>query len=290
MRALGAAALLLLSACPSDPVQITLLQANVGNTLLRCQDGYVFKLCEQETEDAVRDGIAALQPDLVALQEILPSCAGIDEQDARFVCHPDHASARPQIERILPDGYSFACDDRNGYECVAAKDAVLGAYEVLPPVEHEEERCDAGFSVGFIAVELAGGGRFTLVNGHPQSGFVGKCRARQLEQVFTAAPERTLLSGDWNLDPFSGTDPSVDVWEEHVGADRRFRYHSGIAERNPPFPTTDNVLFTGVLDHVASDFAAGTCITLGEAADTSRLCPGESCDHRALRCQLSFSP
>jgi hypothetical protein len=279
--------------CTAEPQTLRLLQANVGNSLLSCQDGYAFKLCEKATEDAVRDQIASLAPDVIALQEVLPSCDGVVEDDPTYVCHADHASNELQIERILPDGYAFACDDRNGYECVAVKEEVASlssSYVVGDPVgSDDDEDCDPGFTVGEITVSPRDAMSFTLVNGHPQSGFIGACRRKQLQQVFTefiGGP--TVLSGDWNLDPFSGVDPSVDYWVQNVGEEKPFAYHSGIAERNPPFPTTDNVLQTAVLDHVASNFASGTCMTLGEAEGTERLCPGESCDHRALLCALDI--
>ena len=49
-----------------------------------------------------------------------------------------------------------------------------------------------------------------------------------------------------------------------------FRYHSGIAEKDPPYYT----LIYGVrrtLDVVASNFAEGVCQVLGELPGTSRL-------------------
>jgi hypothetical protein len=300
----AAGALALSCGCPVEPLPpFTLLQANVGNTLLACDEGYVFKLCERAVEEAIRDRIAALEPDVIAFQEILPddACARpalAAEDDARFVCHPEHleTTGEPsQMRRLLGDGYQWVCDARNGYECVAVRrgvGSIEADYRVLEPVESDaDEACDPGFSVGTVALAI-GDVAFTLVNGHPQSGFLGVCREKQVRQAFAAAPAgASLLSGDWNLDPFGALDdPSVDAWLEEVGdagEGKRFRYHSGSAERRPPYPTTANALFTGVLDHVASDFLAGSCLTLGEAPATERLDGGAGTDHRALSCSLT---
>jgi hypothetical protein len=74
----------------------------------------------------------------------------------------------------------------------------------------------------------------------------------------------------------------------HVGEGKRFAYHSGPAEREPPYFTVDEVLFHLTLDHVASDFAQGTCQTLGMAPGTERLDGGKGTDHRALFCALNL--
>lgn len=301
------AVIALLAGCPSAPerVTFTFLQANVGNSLLACDDPYVYKLCEQGVEDAVRERIAALAPDVIALQEVLPDgfcdTLAVPEDDPRFVCHSDNLSDQPsQVRRLVGPDYDVLCDDRNGYECVAARPGVLQRpYLVAPPVDSDaDEECSAGFSVGSVGIALDGAAGFTLVNGHPQSAFIGACRAKQLDQVFAddgLAQGATLLSGDWNLDPYrAGEDPSVDVWIEQVGPDdaTRFQYHSGVAERQPPYPTNVVAGLASVLDHVASTSLEGTCQTLGEAPGTERLdgLVGGGCDHRALFCALTDAP
>ncbi len=84
----------------------------------------------------------------------------------------------------------------------------------------------------------------------------------------------------------------ANVGNTLLACEEGYRYHSGPAEKNPPLPTTENVLFTGVLDHVASTLLDGTCVTLGEAPETTRLDGaegGNGCDHRALMCSLSMT-
>lgn len=307
ITAAAAVSLALLVACPTEPerVPFTLLQANVGNSLLACDDPYVYKLCEQAVEDALRERIALLDPDVIALQEVLPDgfCDALaaPEDDARFVCHPDNRSAEPsQARRLVGPDYDILCEDRNGYECVAARGGVLdGPYLVAPPVDSDpEEECSPGFSVGSVLVSLPGAAGFTLVNGHPQSAFIGACRDQQLAQVFAAdglAQGEALLTGDWNLDPYrAGDDPSVTTWTQYVGPDDStpFHYHSGVAERQPPYATNVVAGIASVLDHVASTSLQGICQTLGEAPGTERLDGdvGGGCDHRALLCTLSDSP
>lgn len=230
----------LLGGCPADPerVSFTFLQANVGNSLLACDAPYLYKLCEQGVEDALRERIAALAPDVVALQEVLPDgfCDTLaePEDDPRFVCHPENRSDEPsQARRLLGPDYDILCDERSGFECVAARSGVMeGPYQVGAPVESDaDEECDPNFSVGAVHITLPGAAGFTLVNGHPQSAFIGVCRDKQLQQVFAddgLAQGDSLLSGDWNLDPYrAGDDPSVATWVQYVGPDdrTRFRYH-----------------------------------------------------------------
>ncbi len=308
-RLLSGAALVcaVASGCPAEPARVpfTLLQANVGTSLLACDAPYVYKLCEKSVEDALRENIARLDPDVVALQEVLPDgfCDTLaePEDDPRFICHPDNVGDEPsQARRLVGPDYQILCDDRHGYECVAARAGVLtGPYLVAPPVESDaDEECSTGFSVGSVIATLPGAAGFTLVNGHPQSAFIGACRAKQLAQVFAddgLAQRETLLSGDWNLDPYrAGDDPSVTTWVQFVGPDdaTRFHYHSGVAERQPPYPTNVVAGIASVLDHVASTSLEGTCQTLGEAPDTERLdgAVGAGCDHRALFCSLSDLP
>lgn len=279
---------------PAAPATMKLLQANVGNADFDCED-YVFKPCKGAVEDALRENVAALAPDVVALQEVVPSalCDALDEQDPSRTCHPERRADEPdQARRLLGDDFEIACDDRAGYECVAVRSswgALQGPVEVAPVVDG----CDPGFSASRVVVQPKDGAAFTIVNAHPQSGFEYACRAAQMEQIFgaLAGDGPALVTGDMNLDPYEDTDESARVWVQHVGDGARFRYHSGEAEHDPPYETLDLGgidALSGVLDHVVSDFATGVCATLGEAPGTTRLDGGEGTDHRALFCPLEI--
>jgi hypothetical protein len=299
--------------------QLHLLQANVGNVDSDCAANYLYNLCLVDIEGRIADAIAQKQPDVVALQELVSDaqCDGFEETDRAKVCHPAHRAAEPsQVRRLVGPDYTIACDARNGYECVA----VAQSFGTIPGCEPgtscptlartpaASDGCDDGFTVSAVEVRPHHRDPFTLVNAHPPSGAAAGCRDEQLLQIFEGTPDvpplaedgPTLLSGDFNLDPFNDNplvpdDPSVETWDAWVGPGKRFAYHSGPAERMPPHYT--GFFYFGirfVLDHVASDFLEGTCTTLGEAPGTSRLDglddaePHEGTDHRALDCHLRW--
>jgi hypothetical protein len=283
---------------------LSFLTANIGNTLLDCED-YAYNLCEVDVEARIREQIAALRPDVVALQEVLADwqCDDIDEDDRNRTCHADARSDEPsQVRRLLGPDYDVTCDGRNGYECYGVHTA-FGAIDecasgdCVAQTPDVVDDCDPGFSVSAVDVTVAGGdtgergasddARFTLVNGHPASGWETECRAAQMEQAFALADGPALIGGDMNLDPWRDVDESVLVWDEHVGEGRRFHYLSGPAEATPPRPTNVSVIGESVLDHVVSDAFVGDCSTLGEAPGTTRLDGGAGMDHRAIFCALS---
>ena len=278
--------------CTEATTPLRLLQANVGTALLSC-DPYVFKLCDVASEVAIAAAIVELDPDVIALQEVLPDtvCDAIDaaggEDNVARSCHPDaRAAEASQLRRLLPvDAWDVACDDRNGFECVAARvgrATLAGPYETAPSVA-DVDSCDDGFSVGRIDVEI-GERVVRIVNGHPQST-KDTCRQAQVGQIFDTLAvadddddddegddvDAIVVSGDMNLDPFSlgldEDDASVPVWSAHVGEEGDglpFVYASGPAEHAPAFPTT-NTFIPLTLDHVAVRGASGVCVTLGGA-------------------------
>ena len=304
--------------CPREPAVATpfqLLQANVGTARLDA-GRYVYKLNDVAAERAIAAGIVALDPDVVALQEVLPDhvCDAIDdedggEDDAGRACHVDVRAEVPrQIDRLLPPAdWAVVCEPRQGYECVGVRrgrGVIVGSYRSAPAVVIDDEGCDDGFTVGRVDVQLDvqfGGGTVAVLNGHPQSTN-SRCRAAQVAQLFALDDDNdasdgvdaAVVTGDMNLDPFGfgldEDDESVVVWNEHVGDDddgRAFVYASGTAERLPPYPTTRG-LFEAVLDHVAVRAGSGRCTTLGEAPGTILLDGERSVmDHRALNCAVS---
>jgi hypothetical protein len=310
---------------PASATPIRVLLANIGNSNVYCEP-YAFKLCFQSVEDRVGASIRSQQPDIIALIEVLPlarcqtAYPAVTEPDPQKVCASSHEVTH-QISRLVGPGYSIACDARFAWDCLAVRDSVvhmseadgfaLNGLRTAPALSG----CDAGFTINAADVTVSPAGGFRIVLAHPDSGFTSgaagvECRRAQLQQAFAlAGAGNALVLGDLNMDPYRGSGPDVDVWNQHVGTARRFAYHSGIAEHDSPYPTyfmgeSSNLLPTGemlptidgpeqafartTLDHVASDFLDGSCATLGEAPGTARLDGGSGggMDHRALTCSL----
>jgi len=275
----------------------TVLTANVGNADPRC----VFqrlKLCRKDVERRLTANLAELRPELVALQETLPDdyCEGVPPVDPGHVCSGDYSE--PQVRRLLGADYSIICEERNLIECIGVRTDVgkivgcgLGELCTSDRMATIAEGCRAHLTVFAAAVEIHGNA-FDVVNAHPENRSAD-CRLDSLQQVFDGdliQQERALILGDLNLDPWLGDDVSTSYWNMHVGPEEShsFLYHSGPAERDPPYPTVRYPFFVRTLDHVTSNFMAGTMLTLGEADGTARLDGGRGMDHRALYGWLSF--
>jgi hypothetical protein len=97
-----------------------------------------------------------------------------------------------------------------------------------------------------------------------------------------------LIMGDLNLDPWKENDVSTRYWNQQVGMPEthEFYYHSGIAERDPPYPSIQFSAFKRTYDHVVSNFLRGTTVTLGAAPSTSRLDGGSGMDHLGIYGEL----
>ncbi len=288
-------------------VPMRLLQANVGNVAVTCA-AYKYKLCYSATEERIAAAIALLDPDVISLQETVSvaQCAAMSESDAAKTCFAAHtAGVKAQVRRLVGDAYTVACDTRSHYECIAVKrswgaivgcgDGELCIASAVSETASPGAGCDVGFSVAAYTIEPAGGRAFRLVDLHPPSGNAVACRVDALTKVFDgttalARGPRSLLSGDFNLDPFAGTDASDDYLRSKVGAGHAFRFHSGEAEHRPAYLTAvyDWPLGSFTYDHVISNFASGTCATLGQATATERLDGGAGTDHRALLCNLDI--
>ncbi len=288
-----------------------LLQANIGNLALGCKD-YIYKLCDAATESAITSSVRAHAPDVVALQEVSTAvqCAALTETDPAKVCHPSRTAVDPdQARRVLGPDFTIVCNARNSFECVAVRTSfgsIVGCSDGAICLRGARTSpaapgCSDGFTVSSVVVTPRRGDAFTIVNGHPPSGPTAAsiaCREEQVRRIFEdvggdsalVARERSLITGDFNLDPYADDEASVVTFRRHVGelgSGKRFRYHSGIAEHDPPYKTGFTIATARVLDHVASDFLAGTCTTLGEAPGTTRLDGGTGTDHRALLCMLT---
>jgi len=281
----------------SEQPGFTVLTANVGNGDPRC----VFqrlKLCRSAVEARLTDSLAELRPEVVALQETLPDhlCEGVPPVNNGHVCSEEHT--RPQVRRLLGPDYSIVCEESNLIECIGVRTDVgeilgceLGGLCMSDRVVTIAPGCRTHLTV-FAATVKVRGRTFDIVNAHPENRSA-ECRLDSLQQVFEGdmiREEQALVLGDLNLDPWRGDDVSTEYWNKQVGPaeTHAFYYHSGPAERVPPHPTIFYPLFRRTLDHVVSNFLAGTMLTLGEAEGTVRLDGGGGTDHRALFGRLRF--
>ncbi|HOY64262.1 MAG TPA: hypothetical protein PLK80_06720 [bacterium] len=298
-----------------SPAPLRVLTANVGNAdILNCGNKYFYKLCLVEWEKKVADGIAKLSPDIVSLQEVLDVqwCeAAAVEKNKKNVCFRfEDRKERHQVRRLLGEDYTIVCDGRANYECIGVKKSagtvegcVSGELCRAPgwPLTIETPGgCSTKTVVFGVDAEIRGK-RVRIVNGHPSAADAG-CRAEELRRLFegyegfpalAVADRPAIIMGDMNMDPFQGdaAKDDVAVWRKHVGDGKEYYYLSGPAENDPPFRTCSG--FT--LDHVITNAARGSCVTLGQAPGTERLdghpkgAPiQEAPDHFALLCEITL--
>lgn len=301
-------------AAETEVVPVKVLTANVGNAdIMNCGANYFFKLCLLEWEKPIRESIEQLQPDIVALQEVFDMkwCETIpEEKNRRKVCYEfETRKEKHQARRLLGRDYTIVCDGRSHFECIGVKKS-LGFVVGCPHGEICRGRgglthgvpdgCDAKPVAFGIDVEIRGQ-MIRIVNGHPAAGSEA-CRTETVLRMFQGYDEipplalkdvPTIIMGDMNIDPFRDSDDSPDIsaWKKFVGEGQSFYYLSGPAENDPPYPTAAG----RTIDHVVTNFAVGSCVTLGEAPDTVRLdgvdagqTVPEANDHKALFCSTAF--
>ena len=239
-----------------EPVELTLLQINLGNAdVLHCHKAD-YKLCEQEVEDAAAKRIAKLRPDVVVMQELFPYHLCLERDwKKKYTCHDyEDRDVPDQVRRLLGDDYTIVCDARLGWECIGFRDGVID--EVRPDAqgrrcelgqvctaallmsdtlneaggvdEYEAEVVVSSRTDGFqmLAVDVAiAGQEVRFINGHPESGIGAllasreRARAEQVESALSAWGDHPniILAGDMNLDPFTAPDdPSAEVWNRWV--------------------------------------------------------------------------
>ncbi|MBN2147269.1 MAG: hypothetical protein JW726_07765 [Anaerolineales bacterium] len=292
---------------PSEPPQsFSILTANVGNLSLGCQ-GLLNKLCYKDVEENIARNIQILKPDIIALQEVLApwQCENITEKNPNKVCSAPQVV--PQVRRLLGDDYTISCNSRNQFECIGVRSAIGEVANCSQNQLCNNARtiteipgCDNGFNVSAITVHLFNGPRFDVVNFHPQSTNAA-CRAQMISNALLGGNETgsilqedlILLMGDFNLDPWRDDDESVEVWKNFLSLGWRgsaLQYHSGIVEHDPPYITSSMPLLRKTVDFIASNFASGICVVLGETPGTARLDSGSGTDHRAIYGLLTSKP
>jgi hypothetical protein len=262
-----------------------------------------MKLCRRDVEARIATSIQALRPDVVAIQETLPDWM-CESWPASVVASACTAQAGgPQIRRLLGPDYSIVCEARNGFECIAVRvDAGeilgcdLGGLCETDRLDRQGDGCRWNVAVMAATVRVQGE-VFDVVNAHPESRSAA-CRLASVRQIFENSgqpnslvrEEQVLILGDLNLDPWREDDVSSRFWRTMVGssAGSEYGYHSGIAERQPPYPTVRYLSFARTYDHIASNFLTGVTQILGESPGTRRLDGGKGMDHRAVYGHLSW--
>jgi endonuclease/exonuclease/phosphatase family metal-dependent hydrolase len=277
-----------------DGRELRVVQANVGNSnVLGCND-QVFKLCLRPVEERGAAALRALDPDLVTFQEILPAaiCAQAPSPNPFNLCSGP-LEPPSQVVRLLGDGYAETCDDRFGWDCVAARRGrvALGPVATLPVLD---VCADRGFTVNVGTVRV-GGWPIAVTNAHPHSTDAA-CRTAQLREMFERALPAAgpaLVLGDFNLDPYREDDESVRLWKEKVPSE--FRYAStdaisfalGPSQLDPTGQTLDSgadLVSRCTLDHVVlRGDLHGSC-------EPQRIDGGGGMDHLAQVCRISVGP
>ena len=291
---------------------LIVLTANVGNSdLMNCRD-YLYKLCLVKVEERIAARLAEIRPHIAALQEVWydPRCAEMKkEKDKRKVCYKyQDKSPAEQARRLLGPDYTIVCDDRSHFECLGVRKDVgavagcepgalcVGEAVIAAPAP---DVCGPHAAIFAVDADIRGK-KVRIVNAHPAASD-SECRAAQVRDMFEGAGEtppvadpalNVIIMGDLNLNPFNEDfeDDSIAAWRAHVGQGRDFYYLSGPAEHDPPYPTCAG----RAIDQVVSNFAAGTCTTLGRSADLPRLdgtsgdADPQGTDHSPILCELEF--
>ncbi len=241
---------------------------------------------------------AAVQPDLLALQEIfdVARCTEIPvDAHTGFICEGWQEGDPGVAEQILGEGYQVACHQGRADKCLAVRRAIgqfRGCSERLCR-DHLQggvtEDCGGGTRVGRGVIDLVGGGELTVVSIHGTSGFTPadqQCRITQFEQVFLDLRDGggrpgadggvNLVLGDLNTDPgrLALIDRSAARWNDFVGDGQAFTMLTPVGLLVPP--TYANLLN---IDHVASDRYAGTCFSAVPSEQTAF-------DHQPIVCDL----
>ncbi len=194
-----------------------------------CSSYYSNNLCWLESEGYLLAAVEDDGPDLVFLQEMwdMPGCHEVERPDevnqAPYAC----GGSGSQLERVLPEGYDYACAAGYPDNCIAFRQ---GTMELRSP-EGTQASCDGRDCSDFLVsnpADCGGDGRIAwmsadteagalaLVVVHAAAGAVAEdleCRAAQLQSiqaVLEALPEDTsiAMAGDFNLDPeiYEGVD------------------------------------------------------------------------------------
>lgn len=244
--------------------------------------------------------LAAVQPDIVAFQEIFHpgECATIPpELHAGFVCESWSEGDPTVAQRIVGMGYQVACHQGKNDKCIAVRRAfgtIRGCdadlcMDFLDGAGVPD--CGSGSRVGRAVVDRVDGSVLTVVNVHGSSGVEADdvaCRVAQFEQVFVdldgepaANGELNVVLGDLNTDPgrYDGVDASATRFNQ-LAAERGFDFVTEVGRMAPRS-------YAGIvdIDHVLSDGLGGDCAIPGVTDDVP-VSATRYFDHSPVICEL----
>jgi hypothetical protein len=130
---------------------VKVLQANIGNSNLNCGLASSWKLCLQNVENAVRDRIAQINPDIALLNELHPDwlCRGNAATWPNGVCEGYKTRAvRDQVRRVLGSNYTIVCDPWHGWDCIGIK-KTIGGLPATVANDAAGRSCPAGYLCGY---------------------------------------------------------------------------------------------------------------------------------------------
>jgi Endonuclease/Exonuclease/phosphatase family len=254
--------------------------------------------------------LAALNADVVAFQEIFDpeECPNIPaDKKAGFVCQTWQPGDPSVAQTILGPGYQVVCHPGHHDNCVGVKlsfgkfqgcagsscpDGLTGA---------QVPTCGSGTRVGRGVLDLAAGGKLTVVSIHATSGAKThdmECRTKQFKQIFedldgapAANGTRNLVLGDFNTDParLAALDSSAKALADYVGTGKPFRFITEVG--SSVAPTYVQSFVPGVplglnIDHVVSDALTGSCWTAGLTSGHPAVAPTNYFDHKPGVCTV----
>ena len=268
-----------------------------------CDEWYGNGLAWKPIVEDTRAWFAAVDPDIVALQEVFwpGECPDIPEEFwPGFVCEDWTAGYPTVAEQILGNGWQIMCHPGRPDKCAAVNRRVgsfRGCDEDLcleGMAGYPIEDCGSAVRIARATIDLVDGGVLTLVSIHAKPGMTEEdmaCRVLNYKQLFedmgdgapAANGEWNLIMGDFNVDPvvMAGLDPSADTVLEYVGDGKPFHFITASA---PDSPAT----YAGYvrIDHVVSDAYSGTCWHAGVTEGHPPVTPAVSFDHHAAVCDI----
>jgi len=267
-------------------------------------DWYGNGLAWREAIIAVRKLVQAVDPDVVAFQEIFDcrECASIPVTKHKgFICE-DWAPGDPNVaQSVLGNDYQIAYHPGKRSKCLAIHkrfgsligcsgddcDDALGGDPI--------KGCGSGARVARGRVKRRNGDVVTIISIHGTSGFKAAdqgCRAKQVERIFVdfgdgkpgVSGNRNLILGDFNTDP--GRAASLDIsagrWSDFVGKGKPFQFVSLVG---PSAPRSYRGLAD--IDHIVTDAFRGKCTYRGVGHELPPVWKGVYFDHVPVICTLS---